>query len=306
MKDGKKRQLVFKSITMDDAGNYTCKTNADETTCELIVQYENKFKKKLQDQMTYEKQPATFEVELVDPNAPLQWFINGKEVTEGDNYEIQKNGAVHRLIIKEAATAHEGEIKAVCGNLETACQLSVGEGEKPPSIKPEEPIEGPVTKPLVFEVPYTIPGSRISKVEAKLLKDGKPMNVKDVEVNILDKKVVYTIKKPSRDQSGKYVIRMSNKAGESSKEVRINMQDKPSPPTNIEVSEIFSTSCLITFGPPKDDGGLPLTYYTIERQDFSVKGFMCYIPRVSRHIDWPLTTPFALTSNFSVRNGTES
>lgn len=61
--------------------------------------------------MTYERQPATFEVELVDPNAPLQWFINGKEVTEGDNYEFQKKGGVHRLIIKEAATAHEGEIK---------------------------------------------------------------------------------------------------------------------------------------------------------------------------------------------------
>lgn len=45
--------------------------------------------------------------------------------------------------------------QAVCGNLETACQLSVGEGEKAPSIKPEEPIEGPVTKPLTFEVPYT-------------------------------------------------------------------------------------------------------------------------------------------------------
>ena len=35
--DGRKRQLVFKSIQLADAGNYHCKTNADETTCELIV-----------------------------------------------------------------------------------------------------------------------------------------------------------------------------------------------------------------------------------------------------------------------------
>lgn len=39
-----------------------------------------------------------------------------------------------------------------------------------------------------------------------------------------------------------------------------------------QVSEIFSTSCVLTFGPPKDDGGLPLTYYHVERQDFAVKG----------------------------------
>lgn len=40
MKDGKKRQLVFKSINMSDAGNYSCRTNADETACEVIVQRE--------------------------------------------------------------------------------------------------------------------------------------------------------------------------------------------------------------------------------------------------------------------------
>lgn len=83
----------------------------------------------------------------------------------------------------------------------------------------------------------TVPGARISKVDAKLLKNGKPISMKEVEVNILDKKVVYTIKKPSRDQTGKYTIKMSNKAGESTKEVHINMQEKPSPPTNLEVSK---------------------------------------------------------------------
>ncbi|KAK7065507.1 Immunoglobulin like [Halocaridina rubra] len=273
MKDGRKRQLVFKSITLSDEGKYTCKTNADETTCEVYVMHENKFKKKLQDQSTYEKQAANFEVELVDPKATIQWFIKGEEIKDGGNYEIKQDRGIHRLIIKEASSAeHEGEIKVACGSLECSCQLSVGEGEKPPTIKPEEPYEAPVTRPFTFEVPYTIPGPKLSKVEAKLLKDGKPIGVKDVEIDVQDKKVVYTIKKPSRDQSGKYVIKMSNKAGESTKEVRLNMQDKPSPPTDIEVADVFATSCILTFKPPRDDGGMQLTYYTIERQDFSVKG----------------------------------
>ena len=72
-------------------------------------------------------------------------------------------------------------------------------------------------------------------MDAKLLKDGKPLSPKEVEVKVMDKKVVYTIKKPSRDQTGKYTIKMSNKAGSSTKDVKINMQDKPSPPTNFEV-----------------------------------------------------------------------
>lgn len=66
--------------------------------------------------------------------------------------------------------------------------------------------------------------------------------MKDVEVSVQEKQVVYTIKKPSRDQTGKYTIKMTNAAGASTKEVHINMQDKPGPPTNLDVSPIFDTS----------------------------------------------------------------
>lgn len=89
------------------------KCAAQHAPCFASPTVENKFKKKLQDQQTFERQPATFEVELVDPDAPLTWFIKGEEVKPSDNIEIVKNGAVHKLIIKEAAMDHEGEIK-VC------------------------------------------------------------------------------------------------------------------------------------------------------------------------------------------------
>lgn len=51
----------------------------------------------------------------------------------------------------------------------------------------------------------------------------------------------------------------------------------PTPPRwsdglSFQVTEIFSTSCFFSFQPPKDDGGMPLTFYTVERQDFSLKG----------------------------------
>ena len=87
---------------------------------------------------------------------------------------------------------------------------------------------------------FSVPGPRLSKVDAKLAKDGKNLNVpKDIEVSVQEKCVVYTIKKPSRDLSGKYTIKMSNAAGTSTKDVHINMQDKPSPPTSLEVTLYF-------------------------------------------------------------------
>lgn len=48
--------------------------------------------------------------------------------------------------------------------------------------------------------------------------------------------------------------------------------DVPSPPRNLEVSDIFKTSCKIKWEVPEDDGGSPIIHYIVERQDLSIKG----------------------------------
>lgn len=75
---------------------------------------------------------------------------------------------------------------------------------------------------------YHLPvdGTKQTPIEAKLIKDGKPMPIKDVEVIVGEDKVTFKIKKPSRDQSGPYEIKLSNGQGEDVKKVKINMQGK--------------------------------------------------------------------------------
>ena len=45
----------------------------------------------------------------------------------------------------------------------------------------------------------------------------------------------------------------------------------PSPPQQVSVSEIFSDSCLLSWSPPEDDGGSPVTHYVIERKHLDSK-----------------------------------
>lgn len=47
--------------------------------------------------------------------------------------------------------------------------------------------------------------------------------------------------------------------------------DVPSAPYDVEVNEIFQSSCVVSFKPSKDDGGSPITKYVIERLDLSLK-----------------------------------
>jgi hypothetical protein len=52
--------------------------------------------------------------------------------------------------------ADEGEIKCESGKLFSSCQVSVKKGESKPIISPAAgDVEGPCSKPIIFEVPYT-------------------------------------------------------------------------------------------------------------------------------------------------------
>lgn len=50
------------------------------------------------------------------------------------------------------------------------------------------------------------------------------------------------------------------------------ISDVPTPPRNLEVSDIFKTSCKIKWESSEDNGGSPILHYIVERQDLTVKG----------------------------------
>lgn len=45
------------------------------------------------------------------------------------------------------------------------------------------------------------------------------------------------------------------------------MLDKPGPPRNLNVSDVRSDSCYLTWLEPEDDGGSVITNYVVERKD---------------------------------------
>lgn len=119
---------------------------------------------------------------------------------------------------------------------------------------------------------FLVDGTRQTPIEAKLIKDGKPLPLKDVDVVVGEDKLTFKIKKPARELSGPYQIKLANGQGEDVKDVNITMQDVPSPPQDVDVTDIFQTNCKVSWKAPKDDGGAPLQHYIIERQDLSLKG----------------------------------
>lgn len=71
---------------------------------------------------------------------------------------------------------------------------------------------------------YLVTGTRQSPVEGKLVKDGKVLPLKDVEVVVLDDRIDFKYKKPARELSGNYQIKISNAQGEDVRNVKIVFQ----------------------------------------------------------------------------------
>ncbi|ERL85176.1 hypothetical protein D910_02598 [Dendroctonus ponderosae] len=271
-KDGRKRKLVIKDAKVTDAGMYSCVSNADKTEAELVVNYLNRFNKKLKDTNAVERERLVLDIELQDQTAPAEWFFNGEPIVPSDRIEIKNlGGGKHQLIFNKLDLADSGEIKVKSGQLESSMNLAVNKGESIPKIDFPSTYEAPISKPILMEVPYKIEGTRQSQLEAKLIKDGKVLPLKDVDVIIADEKVTFKIKKPSRDQSGPYQIKLSNAQGEDVKDVKIIMQDVPAPPQDVDVKEVFQTNCKVAWKTPADDGGSPILHYVVERQDLSLK-----------------------------------
>lgn len=76
----------------------------------------------------------------------------------------------------------------------------------------------------MFCLPISVGGTKQSPVEAKLIKDGKVLPLKEVEVIVAEDKATFKYKKPARNLSGAYQLKISNAQGEDTKNINIIMQ----------------------------------------------------------------------------------
>ncbi|KAG8239130.1 hypothetical protein J437_LFUL018920 [Ladona fulva] len=105
-----------------------------------------------------------------DGGAPIEKYIIEKK----DKVEIKNlGGGKHQLVFNKAELTDEGEVVCESGKLSSSCKITVKKGEEKPVMNFEGDVEGPCSKPIIFEVPYTAAPS----------KPKGPLKVSDVTKN---------------------------------------------------------------------------------------------------------------------------
>lgn len=72
----------------------------------------------------------------------------------------------------------------------------------------------------------------------------------------------------TRRDAGRYKVIATNKYGYDEAEIEVQVLSKPSAPEGpLEVSDIHAEGCKLKWRKPKDDGGLPIDHYLVEKFD---------------------------------------
>ncbi|XP_060767618.1 myosin-binding protein C, cardiac-type [Neoarius graeffei] len=116
-------------------------------------------------------------------------------------------------------------------------------------------------------VNLVIPFQGKPRPKATWMKNGEPLDTKQVSVRNSDTDSILFIRRTERKDSGKYELQVQIENVEDKATVTIQIVDIPGSPQNLKVVDIWGFNVALEWKPPKDDGNCEITGYTIQKAD---------------------------------------
>lgn len=269
--NGTKRKLIIKKCNpKTDRGRIECKCGVVTTGTEFFVKPALKSLKNLQDTEAIEEETVELALEVTKPGLRAKWIRNGRTINPNEErfanrYNITSEGCVHKLVIKNVQLKDAGEFVVQVEEISDKCNLTVKECEKLPKVDISQIpklIKIKAGKDAEIEVPYQsfpIPKAQWKKDGNQV--DGKPQKNDETKASL-------KLEKAQRGDTGQYELILQNNKGEIRVPIEVHVIDKPgSPEGPLKVSDVYKDNMVLSWQPPKDDGGSPIEHYVIEKMD---------------------------------------
>ncbi|XP_074857726.1 obscurin-like protein 1 isoform X2 [Carettochelys insculpta] len=154
---GRRRGLSIRRLSPSDRGTYRCESLHDRTQAKLSVQPRKvSLWKPLSDVETYEKETATFRLELSHAEVPGVWTRDGLRVKPSRTCRVSTTGCMHSLTLLGLTLEDSGTITFTADTLRSSARLTVRE---PPvvMVKPPRDVGVPETGAASFECELSRP-----------------------------------------------------------------------------------------------------------------------------------------------------
>ncbi|XP_074642623.1 twitchin-like [Tubulanus polymorphus] len=267
-------RLIINDISDEDDADYSIKIKEIESKAALFVEVPPKFllAKNFEDRIVMKAGTSKI-IEIPFSAAPMPtvtWSYNDSQLID-ERMKVETIRGMTALTLNRVIRSDVGDftckIENRFGSIDMNVHVTV--------IDKPEPVENltlvditPNTAEIKWDIPQDdggtpITGYIVERREAEKSTYTKVGTTKDLE---------YTITKLIPDKKYVFQVTAENEVG-LSKPVELSgpvvakhQFEKPGPPNAPEVSEIFKTSCVVTWRPPTEDGGSPVTGYHLERR----------------------------------------
>ncbi|KAM6071117.1 obscurin-like protein 1 [Chlamydotis macqueenii] len=167
---GCRRTLTIRCLGPADRGTYRCETLHDRTQAKLCVEPRKvSIRTPLADMETFEKETATFHLELSHPGVPGVWTRDGIRVKPSGTCQISAMGCRHSLTLERLALEDSGTVTFTADTVRCSARLLVRE---PPvtMVRVPRDLGVPETGVASFECELSRPSA-----EVKWFKDGQEL-----------------------------------------------------------------------------------------------------------------------------------
>ncbi|XP_065610989.1 myosin-binding protein C, cardiac-type isoform X1 [Cyrtonyx montezumae] len=99
------------------------------------------------------------------------------------------------------------------------------------------------------------------------MKDGQILDSKDVGIRNSNTDTILFIRKAELHHSGAYEVTLQIENMTDAVTITIQIIDKPGPPQNIKLADVWGFNVALEWTPPQDDGNAQISGYTVQKAD---------------------------------------
>ncbi|XP_029914817.1 myosin binding protein Ca isoform X2 [Myripristis murdjan] len=196
-----------------------------------------------------------------------QWVQANQEPVEKNQYRVKDLPVGEKMLFRVVAVNMAGRSPpATLGQAVTIREIMEN-----PKIRLPRNLRTKLIRTVGEKVNLVIPFQGKPRPVVTWLKDGVPLEDKTVGTRTSDLDSILFIRSAERAHSGRYTLSVQIENMSDSADLYIQIVEKPGPPIDVHVTDVWGFNAALEWKPPKDNGNCEIIGYTIQKADMKTK-----------------------------------